>query len=99
MAGSTYLLTVLGGTRSYKAERMRPMPALDPNKLPRNELGQLVNSTPLGECTTRSRLDRQMNRAGRRWDDGRNIRLLDYLRWLAREVDRPAKPKHDSRPA
>ena len=54
--------------------------ALDPKKLSRNELVQLLNSTPLGECLTRSRLDRQMNRAGRRWHDGRRIRLLDYLR-------------------
>jgi len=75
------------------------MAALDPNKLTRNELVQLVNSTPLGECITRSRLDRQMNRAGRRWHNGRHIRLLDYIRWLAREVDRPAKPKQDGRSA
>lgn len=40
--------------------------ALDPNKLSRNELIQLLNSTALGEAITRSRLDRQMNRAGRR---------------------------------
>jgi len=73
--------------------------ALDPKKLSRNELVQLLNSTPLGECLTRSRLDRQMNRAGRRWHDGRRIRLLDYLRWLIREVDRPAKPKIDGRAA
>ena len=55
--------------------------ALDPNKLSRNELVQLLNSTTLGESITRSRLDRQMNRAGRRWHDGRHVRLLDYLRW------------------
>ncbi len=47
--------------------------ALDPNKLSRNELVQLLNSTTLGESITRSRLDRQMNRAGRRWHDGRHI--------------------------
>jgi hypothetical protein len=66
--------------------------ALDPNKLSRNELVGLLNSTTLGESITRLRLDRQMNRAGRRWHDGRNIRLLDYLRWLVREVERPAIP-------
>ncbi len=73
--------------------------ALDPNKLSRNELVQLLNSTALGESITRSRLDRQMNRSGRRWHDGRRIRLLEYLRWLIREVDRPAKPKIDARAA
>ena len=73
--------------------------ALDPKKLSRNELVQLLNSTALGECLTRSRLDRQMNRAGRRWHDGRHTRLLDYLRWLVREADRPAKPKADARAA
>jgi len=73
--------------------------ALDPKKLSRNELVQLLNSTALGECLTRSRLNRQMNRAGRRWHDGRRIRLLDYLRWLIREADRPAKPKADARAA
>jgi len=73
--------------------------ALDPNKLSRNELVQLLNSTALGESITRSRLDRQMNRAGRRWHDGRSIRLLDYLRWLIREVERPAKPAIDARAA
>ena len=73
--------------------------ALDPNKLSRNELVQLLNSTALGESITRSRLDRQMNRAGRRWHDGRHVRLLDYLRWLVREVERPAKPKIDGRAA
>jgi hypothetical protein len=67
--------------------------ALDPNRLSRNELVGLLNSTSLGEAITRLRLDRQMNRAGRRWHDGRNIRLLDYLRWLVREVERPAKPR------
>jgi hypothetical protein len=41
--------------------------ALDPNKLSRNELVPLLNSTALGESITRLRLDRQMNRAGRRW--------------------------------
>ena len=54
--------------------------ALDPNKLSRNELVQLLNSTAMGESITRSRLDRQMNRAGRRWHAGRHVRLLDYLR-------------------
>ena len=73
--------------------------ALDPNKLNRNELVQLLNSTALGESITRSRLDRQMNRAGRRWHDGRHIRLVEYLRWLAREIDRPVKPKIDGRAA
>ncbi len=73
--------------------------ALDPNKLSRNELVQLFNSTALGESLTRSRLDRQMNRAGRRWHDGRHIRLLDYLRWLIREVERPEKPATDARAA
>ena len=73
--------------------------ALDPNRLSRNELVQLVNSTALGESITRSRLDRQMNRTGRRWHDGRWIRLLDYLRWLIRQIDRPAKPKLDGRAA
>lgn len=73
--------------------------ALDPSKLSRNELVQLLNSTALGESITRSRLDRQMNRAGRRWHDGRRTRLLEYLRWLIREVDRPAKPKIDARAA
>ena len=73
--------------------------ALDPNKLSRNELVQLLNSTALGECLTRGRLNSQMNRAGRRWHDGRNIRLLDYLRWLVREVERPAKPRADARAA
>jgi len=73
--------------------------ALDPNKLSRNELVQLLNSTGLGESITRSRLDRQMNRAGRRWHDGRHIRLLDYLRWLIREVERPEKPATDARAA
>jgi hypothetical protein len=34
-----------------------------------------------------------MNRSGRRWHDGRHIRLLDYLRWLVREIERPAKPR------
>ena len=72
---------------------------LDPNRLSRNELVQLLNSTGLGESITRSRLDRQMNRAGRRWHDGRSIRLLDYLRWLVREVERPAKPRIDGRAA
>ena len=73
--------------------------ALDPNKLSRNELVQLLNSTALGECLTRGRLNSQMNRAGRRWHDGRNIRLLDYLRWLVREIERPAKPRIDGRAA
>jgi len=73
--------------------------ALDPNRLTRNELVQLLNSTALGESLTRSRLDRQMNRAGRRWHDGRHIRLVDYLRWLIREVDRPEKPAIDARAA
>ena len=73
--------------------------ALDPNKLSRNELVQLLNSTALGECITRGRLNSQMNRAGRRWHDGRNIRLLDYLRWLVREIERPAKPSIDPRAA
>jgi hypothetical protein len=72
---------------------------LDPNKLSRNELVQLINSTPLGECITRGRVNSQMNRAGRRWHDGRHIRLLDYLRWLVREIERPAKPKIDARAA
>jgi hypothetical protein len=58
--------------------------ALNPNTLSRNELVQLLNPTALGECLTRSRPDRQMNRAGRRWHDGRHVRLLDYLRWLVR---------------
>ena len=75
------------------------MAALDPNRLTRNELVQLLNSTPLGQCLTRSRLDRQMNRAGRRWHDGRRIRLLEYIRWLAVEVDRPPEPKPDARAA
>ena len=75
------------------------MPALDPNRLSRNELVQLVNSTPLGAVLTRSRLDEQMNRAGRRWHDGRYIRLVDYVRWLAEEADRPPEPKADSRAA
>jgi hypothetical protein len=72
---------------------------LDPNKLSRNELVQLVNSTSLGECLTRGRLSSQMNRAGRRWHDGRHVRLLDYLRWLTREVERPARPRIDGRTA
>ena len=72
---------------------------LDPNKLTRNELVQLVNSTTLGESITRSRLERQMNRAGRRWHDGRHVHLLDYLRWLAREIDKPTKPKINARAA
>jgi hypothetical protein len=38
--------------------------ALNPNKLSRNELVQLLNSTSLGECLTRGRLNSQMNRAG-----------------------------------
>jgi len=38
-----------------------------------------------------------MNRAGRRWHDGRHVRLLDYLRWLVREVERPAKARIDGR--
>jgi hypothetical protein len=33
--------------------------ALDPNKLSRNELVQLLNSTALGECLTRGRLNSQ----------------------------------------
>ena len=65
--------------------------ALDPRKLSRDELVQLLNSTSLGECLTRGRLTSQMNRAGRRWHDGRHIRLLDYLRWLVQEVEKPAK--------
>jgi hypothetical protein len=75
------------------------MPTLDPNRLTRNELVQLVNSTPLGTVLTRARLDRQMNQAGRRWHDGRHIRLLDYVRWLAEEADRPPEPTVDSRAA
>lgn len=43
---------------------------LDPNKLSRNELVQLLNSTSLGECLTRGRLNSQMNRAGWQWADG-----------------------------
>ncbi len=39
--------------------------ALDPNKLSRNELVQLLNSTSLGECLTRGRLNSQLNRTGR----------------------------------
>ena len=73
--------------------------ALDPNKLSRNELVQLLNSTSLGECLTRGRLNSQMNRSGRRWHDGRHVRLLDYLRWLVREIERPAKPRIDGRAA
>jgi hypothetical protein len=69
--------------------------ALDPKKLSRNELVQLLNSTSLGECITRGRLNSQMNRAGRRWHDGRHVRLLDYLRWLVGEIQRPAKPRID----
>jgi len=75
------------------------MAALDPNKLTRNELVQLVNSTPQGSVLTRARLDRQMNRAGRRWHDGRHIRLPEYVRWLAEEADRPPEPKPDARAA
>jgi len=75
------------------------VPALDPNRLTRNELVQLLNSTPLGTVIARARLERQMNRAGRRWHDGRHIRLLDYTRWLAEEADRPPEPKPDARAA
>ena len=75
------------------------MPQLDPNKLTRNELVQIVNSTALGAVLTRARLDRQMNRAGRRWHDGQYIRLPEYVRWLAAEADRPPEPKPDARGA
>ena len=60
--------------------------AVDPNRLTRNDLIQLLNSTRLGQCITRSKLNRQMNQAGWRWHDGRHIRFVDYLCWLAREV-------------
>jgi len=72
------------------------MPALDPNKLTHDELVHLLNSTPLGTVITRPRFDRQMNQAGRRWHGGRHIRLLDCVRWLAEEADRPPEPKGDA---
>jgi len=63
--------------------------ALDPGHLSRNELVQLLNSTDQGEAMTRPRLERLMNRAGRRWHDGRHIDFVRFMRWMVRQVDAP----------
>jgi len=65
--------------------------AVDPNRLTRNELVQLLNSTQLGQCITRNKLNRQMNQAGWRWHDGQHIRFVDYLRWLVQEVHQASR--------
>ncbi len=63
--------------------------ALDPRKLSRDELVQLLNSTSLGECLTRGRLASQMNRAGLRWQDGHGPMMAGWVRFRGKTKRRP----------
>jgi transposase-like protein len=60
------------------------------------ELCQLLNSTPLGEVISESRLKRHRTRAGLRIGDGRNVDLLRYTAWLLQARHAP-KPQPASR--
>src|SRR5690554_5734203 len=67
--------------------------AIDPTKLTRSELLQIINATPLGEALTRSRLRRQMDVAALKIGDGKRIHIVRYVRWLVGEVEKPRPAK------
>lgn len=67
--------------------------AIDPTKLTRSELLQIINATPLGEALTRSRLRRQMDVAALKIGDGKRIHIVRYVRWLVDEVEKPRPAK------
>jgi len=69
--------------------------AIDPTRLTRSDLLQVINATPLGVVLTRSRLRRQMDAGALKFGDGTHIHLVRYARWLADELDRPRPPKAD----
>jgi hypothetical protein len=69
----------------------------DFQKLRPGALVRLLNSTPLGEVLTDSRLRRHRARAGLRLGDGQTIDLFRYAAWLADEVGElaPSAPAGD----
>lgn len=63
----------------------------DPRKLAPGELCGLLNSTPLGEVLSESRLRDHRRRAGSRIGAGKHVDLLRYTAWLV-SVRHTAKP-------
>lgn len=55
---------------------------MDVRKLKPAELIRLLNSTALGECLSRQKLQRHRDRAGSRVGDDRTVDLLRYSNWL-----------------
>ena len=67
------------------------MAALDPKKPTPNKFVHLLNSTRLGDSLARLRLERQMNRAGRRKYPG-HLGHLTYLPLRSRDPSQPPRP-------
>ena len=56
--------------------------SMDPRELRPGQMAALLNSTPLGEVTSDSRVRRNVVRAGLRAGDGKRVNLLGYAAWL-----------------
>lgn len=69
---------------------------LDVRKLKPGKLLAVLNSTPLGECITSSKLTRHRQRAGLRIGDDKTIDLVRYAAWLAINRARLAAGTPDS---
>ena len=55
---------------------------VDLRQLRPDKLAGLLNSTPLGEVTSESRVRRSVVRAGLRVGDSRQVNVLAYAAWL-----------------